>query len=113
MTKLGSRKLHIGPKVTKMGSIIGLGIDYNAIMGLGLRETSGTYPANLTQVAPPPPPPVFSYKRRRTGDVTVGKAAKTKKKRSIFTPIPRSILDSKRRIYFMIKDIGKLPNGFD
>ena len=88
-----------------MGSIIGLGIDYNAIMGLGLRETSGTYPANLT--------PVFSYKRRRTGDVTVGKAAKNKKKRSIFTPIPRSILDSKRRIYCMIKDFVKLPNGFD
>ena len=56
MTKLRSRKLHICPKVIKMGSIIGLGIDYNAIMGLGLRETSGTYPANQTQVAPPPPP---------------------------------------------------------
>ena len=28
MTKLGSRKLHICPKVTKMGSIIGHRIDY-------------------------------------------------------------------------------------
>ena len=88
MTKLGSRKLHICPKVTKMGSIIGLGIDYNAIMGLGLRETSGTYSANLTQVAPPPPAPVFSYKRRRTGDVTVGKAAKTKKNDQFLPPSP-------------------------
>ena len=29
MTKLGSRKLHIFPKVTKMGSITGHRIDYN------------------------------------------------------------------------------------
>ena len=28
MTKLGSRKLHFCPKVTKMGSIIGHRIDY-------------------------------------------------------------------------------------
>ena len=29
MTKLGSRKLHICPKVTKMGSMIGHKINYN------------------------------------------------------------------------------------
>ena len=29
VTKLGSRKLHICPKVTKTGSIIGHRIDYN------------------------------------------------------------------------------------
>ena len=28
-SKLGSRKLHIFPKVTKMGSIISQGVDYN------------------------------------------------------------------------------------
>ena len=31
MTKLGSRKLHICLKVTKMGSIIGHRIDYNGV----------------------------------------------------------------------------------
>ena len=34
MTKLGSRKLHIFPKVTKMGSIIGHRIDYNGVGAL-------------------------------------------------------------------------------
>ena len=34
MTKLGSRKLHICPKVTKMGSIIGHRIDYNRVGAL-------------------------------------------------------------------------------
>ena len=34
MTKLGSRKLHICPKVTKMGSIIGHRIDYNGVRAL-------------------------------------------------------------------------------
>ena len=34
MTKLGSRKLHICPKVTKMGSIIGHRIDYNGVEAL-------------------------------------------------------------------------------
>ena len=34
MTKLGSRKLHICPKVTKMGSIIGHRIDYNGVGAL-------------------------------------------------------------------------------
>ena len=33
MTKLGSRKLHICPKVTKMGSIIGHRIDYKGVGG--------------------------------------------------------------------------------
>ena len=33
MSKLGWRKLHIHPKETKMGSIIGHKLDYNAIMG--------------------------------------------------------------------------------
>ena len=34
MTKLGSQKLHICPKVTKMGSIIGHRIDYNGVGAL-------------------------------------------------------------------------------
>ena len=38
MTKLGSRKLHICLKVTKMGSIIGHRIDYNGVGAMrGLR----------------------------------------------------------------------------
>ena len=31
---LGSRKLHICPKVTKMGSIIGHRLDYNGVKAL-------------------------------------------------------------------------------
>ena len=31
MTRLGSRKLHICPKVTKMGSIIGHSLDYDGV----------------------------------------------------------------------------------
>ena len=34
VTKLGSRKLHICPKMTKMGSIIGHKIDYNGVGAL-------------------------------------------------------------------------------
>ena len=50
MTKLGSRKLHICPKVTKMGSIIGHRIDYNEV---GALKGQRTYPAKtLTQVPP-------------------------------------------------------------
>ena len=50
MTKLRSRKLHC-PKVTKMGSIIGLQINYN---GRGQRHITQQ---KLTRVPPPPPPP--------------------------------------------------------
>ena len=46
MTKLGSRKLHICPKVTKMGAIIGLRIGYNAIMGSHFQ----TQPLELLQL---------------------------------------------------------------
>ena len=49
---MGSRKLHICPKVTKMG-IIGHRIDYN---GEGVREPSGTYPARINPRTPPHPP---------------------------------------------------------
>ena len=42
MTKLGSRKLHICTKVTKMWSIIGHRIDYNAVGALrGQRHIPG------------------------------------------------------------------------
>ena len=34
MNKLGSQKLHICPKVTKIGSIIGHRIDYNGVGAL-------------------------------------------------------------------------------
>ena len=41
MTKLGSRKLHICPRVTEMGSIIGHTIDYNGVGALtGKRHIS-------------------------------------------------------------------------
>ena len=48
MTKVGSRKLHICPKVTKIGSIIGHRIDYNGVVAL---RGGGTYPA---EISPPP-----------------------------------------------------------
>ena len=52
VTKLGSRNL-ISTKVTKMGSIVGHKIDYNAV---GLGEASGTYPAKIDLIAPSPSP---------------------------------------------------------
>ena len=65
MTKLGSRKLHICPKVTKMGSIIGHSIDYNGVgalrgqghiptqnktreQGAGKENESSSFPTSLT-----------------------------------------------------------------
>ena len=56
MTKLGSRKLHIFPKVTKMGSIIGHIIDYN---GVGALRGQRHVPAQqkLTQLTQVPPSP--------------------------------------------------------
>ena len=44
MAKLGSQKLHIRTKVTKMGSIIGHRIDYNGV-------------AKINPSSPPPSPP--------------------------------------------------------
>ena len=44
VTKLGSRKLHICPKVTKMGSKIGHRIDYNGVGALrGQRHIPSKY----------------------------------------------------------------------
>ena len=50
MTNLGSRKLHICPKVTKMRSIIGHRIDYNGVGAL-----RGPYSARINPSTPPPP----------------------------------------------------------
>ena len=50
MTKLGSRKLNICPKVTKMGSIIGHRIDYNGVGAL--RGQWHIRSKKLTQVPP-------------------------------------------------------------
>ena len=51
--KKGSRKLHICPKVTKMGSIIGQRIDYN---GVGALRGQQHIPSkNLPQYHPLPP----------------------------------------------------------
>ena len=55
MTKLGSGKLHICPKVTKMGSIVGHRVDYNRVTG-SERPAAHTQQI-LTQVPPPPLPP--------------------------------------------------------
>ena len=52
VTKLGSRKLHICPKVTKMGSIIGNGIDYN---GVGALTGQRHIPCKINPSNPPPP----------------------------------------------------------
>ena len=53
MTKLGSQKLHICPKVTKMVSIIGHRIDYNGIGGS--ERPLAHIQQKFTQVPPPPP----------------------------------------------------------
>ena len=53
MTKLGSQKLHICPKVTKTGSIIGHKIDYN---GVGALTGQGHIPSKNLPKYPPPPP---------------------------------------------------------
>ena len=45
VTKLGSQKLHICPKVTNMGFTIGHRIDYNG--------ASGTYAAKINPSNPP------------------------------------------------------------
>ena len=52
MTKLGSGKLHICPKVTKMGSIVGHRVDYNRVTGS--ERPAGHTQQILTQVPPPP-----------------------------------------------------------
>ena len=54
MTKLGSRKLHICPKVTKMGSLIGHRIDYN---GVGALSGKRHIPSKNLPKYPTPPPP--------------------------------------------------------
>ena len=51
MTKVGSQKLHICPKVTKMGSIIGHKIDYN---GVGALRGQGHIPSKNLPKYPPP-----------------------------------------------------------
>ena len=45
---MGSEKLHICSKVTKMGSIIGHRIDYNAVGNI--------HGKNVPKYPPPPPP---------------------------------------------------------
>ena len=52
MTKLGSRKLNICSKVTKMGSIIGHRIDYN---GVGVLRGQRHIPTKYSPKLPPPP----------------------------------------------------------
>ena len=55
MAKLGSRKLHIFPKVTKMEFIIGHRIDYDGDRG----SESSERPAAYSQHKLTPVPPVF------------------------------------------------------
>ena len=50
MTKLGWQKLHICPKVTKMGSITGHRIDYNG--GRGSERPAAHTQQKLTRVLP-------------------------------------------------------------
>ena len=54
MSKLGSRKLHISPKVTKMGSIIGHRIDYKRWRGS--EKPAAHTQQKFTQVSPPREP---------------------------------------------------------
>ena len=58
MTKLGSRKLHIRPQVTKTGSIIGHRIDYKGVGPLRAQRHIPIYPAKINPSNPPPPGPV-------------------------------------------------------
>ena len=51
VTKLGSQKLHIFPRVTNMGSIIGNRIDYNG--GRGSERQAAHTQQKLNQVVPP------------------------------------------------------------
>ena len=51
MTKLGSRKLHICPKVANMGSIIVQRIDYN---GVGALRRQRPVPSKNVPKCPPP-----------------------------------------------------------
>ena len=52
--KLGSRKLHICPKVTKMGSIIGHRIDYD---GVGALRGQRHIPSKNCNPSTPPSAP--------------------------------------------------------
>ena len=58
MTKSGSRKLHICPKVTKVRSIIGH--RELTIMGEALWEALGPYPAKINPSPAPPPPGTYT-----------------------------------------------------
>ena len=53
MAKSGSQKIHICPKVTKMGSIIGHKIDYG---GVGVLRVQWHIPSKNLPKFPPPPP---------------------------------------------------------
>ena len=56
MTKLGSQKSHICPKVTKVGSIIGRRIDYNGVGALrGQQHIPSKNLPNLPNFPSPPP----------------------------------------------------------
>ena len=64
VTNLGSRKLRIYPKVTKMGSIISHRIDFN---GVGA-EASGTYPTKINPSTPSPGLETETYDSMATND---------------------------------------------
>ena len=67
MTKLGSRKLHIRPQVTKTGSIIGDRIDYKGVGALRAKRHIPIYPAKINPSNPlPPPPPAPWVTEKRT-----------------------------------------------
>ena len=57
MTDLGSRKLHIFQKVTKMGSAIGHRIEYNGVGALRGKTRLAHTQQKFSQVPPPPRPP--------------------------------------------------------
>ena len=65
VTKLGSQKLHICPKVTKMGSIIGHKIDYNGVEALRRQRHVRTQ-QKFIQVPPTPPPRNRRMNRNRS-----------------------------------------------
>ena len=67
MTRLGSRKLHICPKVTKMGSIIGHSLDYDGVETLrGQRQITQQKLTQVNHPGNPSPKPINTNPGNKT-----------------------------------------------
>ena len=114
VTELESRKLHICPKVTRVGCIIGHRI---VSYGVGALRGQSHTPQKLTQV-PPPPPPVRDHLRAESHFVFLSK--KEERRLCLYrvnpfkSPQPRplyqSILFSHVKVVFSSASIRLLIN---